>query len=159
MAIVRDVIILRNQTVAVSLRERRALPAGRRLQKTRALQRLSQKGGGAADVIFRHLFRGSAGDYFAASCTRFRPEIDDVVGFGDHTQIVFDDNDRVSLINEAMKHVEEQLSVCHVQADRWFFKQIQCRSGLAHFSNALVGRAAHSSFQLRHQLGVAPRRR
>ena len=88
----------------------------------------------------------------AASFTRFRPQIDDVVGFGDHTEIVFDDNDGVSFVNEPMQHVEEQFNVGHVQADGRFLQQIQCRSGLAHFSDPLVRRAAHSAFQLRHQL-------
>src|SRR5882757_9493729 len=116
------------------------------------VQNLSQKWRGAADTIFRHLFRRSARDHLAAGFTRFRPQIEDVVGFGDHTEIVFDDNDSVSFVNEPMQHVEEQFNVCHVQADGRFLEQIQYRSGLAHFSDPLVRRAAHAPFQLRDQL-------
>ena len=82
----------------------------------------------------------------AASFTRFRPQIEDVVGFSDHTEIVFDDNDGISVVNEAMQHIEEQFNVRHVQADGRFLEQIQCRSGLAHFSDPLVRRAAHTAF-------------
>ena len=149
-----DVLDLRNQTVAASLREASSLrPPGYSAATERgAVQNLSQKWRGATDTIFRHLFRRSAGDHLAAGFTRFRPQIEDVVGFGDHTEIVFDDNDGVSFVNEPMQHVEEQFNVCHVQADRRFLKQIQCRSGLAHFSDPLVRSATDTAFQLRHQL-------
>ena len=58
----------------------------------------------------------------AAGFTRFRPQIEDVVRFSDHTEIVFDDNDSVSFVNEPMQHVEEQFNVCHVQANGWFLQ-------------------------------------
>ena len=65
-------------------------------------------------MIFCHLFRRSAGDYFATVGARFRPEIHDVIGFSDHTEVVFDDNDGVSFVNEPVQHVEEQFNVRHV---------------------------------------------
>jgi len=96
---------LRNQTVAVSLRKTCASPAGRRLQKTRVVQNLSQERRRAANAVFRDLFRRSTRDDLAASFTRFRPQIHDVIGFGDHTEVVFDDDDGVPFVNEAMQHV------------------------------------------------------
>ena len=53
----------------------------------------------------------------AAGFTRFRPQIENVVGFGDHTEIVLNDYDGVSFVREPMQHVEEQFNVCHVQAE------------------------------------------
>ena len=98
----RDVGNLRNQPVAATLCEASGSPTGRRLQDTRCVQNLSQKRCGSADSTLRDLFRRSKSDYFASSFTRFRPQIDDVIGFGDDAEIVFDDNDGVSFVREPM---------------------------------------------------------
>jgi hypothetical protein len=90
------------------------------------------------------LFRRPDSDDLASIGAGFWPEIDDVIGFRDHTEIVFDHDHGVAFIHEPMKHIEQQLDVSHVQTDGRFLEQVQCRSWLAHLSNPLVRSAIDS---------------
>src|SRR5262249_9146078 len=105
-AILRDVLDLRNHTVAASLREARASPPGGRLHNTRCVQNFSQKWSGAADAILGDLLGRSEGDDFTTVRAGFRAQIDDVICFRDHTEIMFDHDYAVSLIHEPVQHVE-----------------------------------------------------
>ena len=52
--------------------------------------------------------------HFAAIGASFRTHIDDVISLRDHTEIVFDYDHGVALIDEAMEDGEEQFDVRHV---------------------------------------------
>jgi hypothetical protein len=81
----------------------------------------------------------------------FRAEIDNVIGFGDHAEIVLDHDDGIALINQAVQNVQKKFHIGHVQSDGWLFEQIQSLSGLSHFADPLIFRATDSAFQLRHE--------
>jgi hypothetical protein len=94
------------------------------------------------------LFRRPAGDDFASIRARLWAKINNVIGLCDHAEIVLDDNHRVSFVDEPMQHAEKQFNVGHVQTDRGFLEQIQCRAWLAHLADPLVGRAADTTLKL-----------
>src|SRR3954463_16632015 len=64
------------------------------------LQNLAEKWRGATLRVSRNIFRCACGYYFAAVSSRLWPEINDVIGFGDHAQIVFDHDDGVPLVDQ-----------------------------------------------------------
>src|SRR5213594_1908515 len=82
----------------------------------------------------------------------FRAKIDNVIRFRDDAQVVLDHDDSVSFIDEAMQNFEQKIDIGHVQTDGRLLEQIQCRSRLAHFSDALVLGAPDSALQLRYEL-------
>ena len=71
------------------------------------LQNLSQKRRRTTHAIFRNLLRCAGRNDLTAIWSGFRPDVDDVIGFGDDAEIVLDDNDGVSFINQPMQHIQE----------------------------------------------------
>jgi hypothetical protein len=68
-------------------------------------------------------FRGTGGDELTAGGAGFGSEIEDPVGVGDEIKVVFDDDDGVSGIDEAMEDIEEESDIGHVKADGGFFEE------------------------------------
>ena len=67
-------------------------------------EHLAQKRRSAADPILRDFFRRSGRDDLAAFRARFRPDIDDVIRFRDHAEIVLDHDHGVAFIDQPMQH-------------------------------------------------------
>jgi hypothetical protein len=70
-------------------------------------------------------FRGASDEKVAAGLTAFRAEVDDPIGFGDEVEVMFDDEDGVTGVNEAMQDVDEALHVSGVEADGGFLEDEQ----------------------------------
>jgi hypothetical protein len=83
---------------------------------------------------------------------RFRPEIHDVIGFGDHTEIVFDDNDGVSFVNEPCSTLRS--NSMSAMCSQWLVPRAIYMSirACAFFGSARLLRGLTPRFQLRHQL-------
>src|SRR5699024_7502414 len=58
------------------------------------------------------------GDDLAAAATAFGTEVDDVVGVADDIEVVFDDDDRVALVDEPLEDLQQLRDVLEVQARR-----------------------------------------
>ena len=61
----------------------------------------------------------------AAARAAFGTEVDEPVGFGDHVEVVLDDDDRVAGIDQPMQHANQFLDVGHVQTDGRFVEHVQ----------------------------------
>ena len=81
-------------------------------------QDVPQKWRGPAGAVFCYLLRRSGDDDFAAGISSFGTNIDDVIRFRDDTEIMFDHDDCVTVIHEAVQQIQQQFHVGHVQADR-----------------------------------------
>ena len=79
---------------------------------------------------FDNLFRGAAGDDRAAFGAGFGADVDDPVGSFDDVQIVFDDDDRVAVVDQAVEHFEQFCEVVEVEAGRGFVEQVQRLAGI-----------------------------
>src|SRR6185312_15290046 len=86
---------------------------------------------GVGFLVARDLLRRALGNDFAAFFTALGTEINDPVGVTDHVQVVFDDDDGVAKIREAMQHVKQLADVIEVESRGGFVKQVECASGLA----------------------------
>lgn len=86
-------------------------------------------GGGFGGLGFGDLFGGSLGDDLAAVGAGFRAEVDDVVGLGSEVHVVFDDDDGVSFIDEAVEDVGEAGDVLLVEADGGFLDEVEIGVG------------------------------
>ena len=60
---------------------------------------------------------------FPAAVAGFRAEINDPVGAFDDVQVVFDDNDRMTSIHEALKNLKQDADVIEMQAGGGFIKK------------------------------------
>jgi hypothetical protein len=72
--------------------------------------------------ILRDYFRCSFRNDSAATFAAFRAEVDNPIGFGYQFQVVFDDDDGVTGIDEALDDFDQTFHVGHVQADGGFFQ-------------------------------------
>ena len=77
------------------------------------------------------MFRRAAGDDFAAAAAAFRAEIDDPVRGFDDVQVVFDDDDGVAAVAQAVQHVKQLAHVVEVQAGGWFVQDVEGAAGVA----------------------------
>lgn len=68
-----------------------------------------------------NLFRRSLGYDSASGGASFRSEVDDPIRFGDDVEVVFNDDDGVSLVYEPLQHGQQAMDVGDVQADGRFF--------------------------------------
>src|SRR5215212_1186887 len=64
----------------------------------------------------RDVLRRTLRDDDSASRTALGPEVDDPVGRLDDVEIVFDDDDRIALVDEPVEHVEQLADVLEMQA-------------------------------------------
>lgn len=74
-------------------------------------QVLTRKGFG----ILRHLFWWPHRHHPAPSVATLRPEINDPVGGFNHIQIMLDHQDRITLINQPLEHVEQMTDIGRVK--------------------------------------------
>src|SRR6476659_1631494 len=74
---------------------------------------------------FHDLLRRTAGDNSTAIGAGFGAELDDPVGRFDHVEIVFDDDYRVAVIDEAVEDFEQFRKVVEVEAGGGFIKEVQ----------------------------------
>jgi hypothetical protein len=87
-----------------SLREELALWGNGGLALTgqrpaRQLEDFAEEGGGVAGFGLGDFFGGSGGDDFAALGASFGADVEDVVGFGDDIEVVFDHDDGAAFID------------------------------------------------------------
>ncbi len=80
--------------------------------------------------VFHHFFRRPLHDDVSAVDTGLWTEIDDPVGRLNDIEIVFDDDNRVPLLDEAGEHLQQFGDVVDVQAGRGFIQQIERASGV-----------------------------
>jgi len=106
------------------LTARRRTADGPRSGSRRPAQEFGQEWGGPALFAFHDVFRCAAGDQFAAEGAGFGADIDDVIGVGDDAEVVFDDDDGVTIVDEAMEDFEEFGDVGHVEADGGLLEEI-----------------------------------
>ena len=66
---------------------------------------------------------------FSASSSALGPEIDDVIGRFDHIEMVFDDDDRVSCIDQLLQHVKQLVNVREMKARGRFVKNVDRLAG------------------------------
>ena len=64
---------------------------------------------------------------------------------------MFDNDDRMAVVDEPMQQFEQELDVSHMQSDCWFLQQIESRFRLPHFAKAFVLGAPDSPRQFRRQ--------
>ena len=88
------------------------------------------------------LFGGALGDEVAAFGAGFGADVDEVVGFGEDVGVVFDDDDGVAFVDEAVEDADEAFHVGHVQADGGFFDGVEVALGVLEAAQALGGGAA-----------------
>ena len=115
---------------------------GERLQYTshlsRALRRspailfrsedLPEEGSGAAYAVACNGFRRTGRYDFSTGIACLGADIKNVIRLGDYIEVMLDEDHRISVVDQAMKDLDEQLYVSSVQTDRRFFQQIE--SGL-----------------------------
>ena len=71
----------------------------------------------ATAACWRCVARRTLRDDAAAAVAALRAQVDDPVGFGDHVEIVLDDDHRVAGIDQPVQHADQLFDVGHVQAD------------------------------------------
>ena len=102
---------------------------------------------GVARRVFGDLFRRAAGDDFPAAAAAFRPQIDDPVRRFDDVKVVFDDDDGVAAVAQAVQHVEQLAHVVEVQAGGRFVQDVEGATGVA------FGEFARQFYPLRFATG------
>jgi hypothetical protein len=78
-----------------------------------------EEGGGGAGFGFDDVFCRAGGDDAAALGTGFGADFEDVVGFGDDAEVVFDDDHGVTLVGEAVEDADELFDVGALQSGIW----------------------------------------
>ena len=64
----------------------------------------------------RHFLRRSLRDDFPAVLTRLRANVEDPVGLSGDGHVVLNDDDSVTLVNEAVKDIDEAFHVLEVES-------------------------------------------
>lgn len=72
-----------------------------------------------------NVVRGSSGDDAATCAAAAGPHVDDVVGVGDHVEVVFDDDDGGAVAVEAFDYSEQGADIEGVRADAGFVEDEQ----------------------------------
>src|SRR2546422_11564753 len=72
----------------------------------------------------------AGGDHLAPLVAALRTQIDDVVGRLEDVEIVLDDDNRVSSIDQAMKDIEQALDVREVQAGGRLIEDVEGLTGI-----------------------------
>src|SRR5262249_42505760 len=81
-------------------------------------ENLADKWRGSTCAVQGAFFRGARGYDFSAGIAGLRADVKDVVRLGDHIQVMLDQDDRISVVDQSMQHFDKQLYVSNVQADR-----------------------------------------
>jgi len=69
------------------------------------------------------------GNDLAAGVAAFGAKVDDPVGGGDDVKVVFDDDDGVGLIDEALEQADEVADIGGVQAGGGFVENVEGAGG------------------------------
>jgi hypothetical protein len=93
-------------------------------------------------LVLGDLFGGALGDEVAAFGAGFGADVDEVVGFGENVGVVFDDDDGVAFVDEAVEDVDEAFCVGHVEADGGLFNEVEVTFGVLEAAEAFRGGAA-----------------
>ncbi len=101
------------------------------------MELLGKISGGVAFALFDNLFRSAAGNKRASCITSFRSQIHHIVGIFDYLQVVLDDNDRVSALNQSVESVEQDVYVMEVEAGRGFVENEH--GGSRTFGSKIIG--------------------
>src|ERR1700679_633357 len=99
----------------------------------------AQEAAGVGARVGGDLFGGAGGDDFAAAFTALGAEVDEPVGGFDDVEVVFDDDDGVALVAEAMEDVEQLRYVEEVKACCGLVENVECsaRGPLREFAREL----------------------
>ena len=81
---------------------------------------------GVAGFYFYDVFGGSLGYDGAAFVAAFGAEIDDPVGAFDDIEIVFDDDECVAVVGEAIYDRAKAMDIFKVEAGCWFIEDVEC---------------------------------
>ena len=68
--------------------------------------------------------RRTCRDELATAGARFRAEVQNPIGFGDHIEVVLDEYDGVTRIHESVQYMDESLDIGHMQADGGFVEHV-----------------------------------
>ena len=68
--------------------------------------------------FLRNCFRCAGGNDLAACIARFRPDIDNIIGFRDYAEVVLDHDDGMAVIDQPVQQVQQQFDIGHMQANR-----------------------------------------
>lgn len=104
-----DGVAIRN---AAALRERNGRPTGQVVPGDRSR-------------LLRDLGRRTGGDHLPAMLAGAWAEVDQVVGGGDHLQVVLDDEDGVAQIAQAAQNLDQAVGVARVQPDGRLVEDVQ----------------------------------
>ena len=80
---------------------------------------------------FGYFLRGAGHYDGAAAAATFRPHIDDVVGYFDDVQVVLNDDDGVTLVNEFVEDFQQVADILKVEARGRFIQDVDGASGVA----------------------------
>src|SRR5215813_8322894 len=73
----------------------------------------------------RHLLRRTSRDHLTAGLATLRSQIDQVVSSLDHIEVVFDDDQRVTCLDELLERSEQLRDVVEVKTGRRFIEDVQ----------------------------------
>ena len=76
-------------------------------------------------LVFRDRFRTPFGDDLSPLLTAFGPEIHDMIGVLHEIEFVFDNDDRVTAVDQALENADELAFVLAVEARRRLVEQIE----------------------------------
>ena len=93
---------------------------------------------------------------FAAVRATNGTEFDDVIGFREKIEVVFDDDDGVALIDERMEHADEAFAVAKMEADGRFLEEVKVAWAFAARAFAVAGETAGKFGDEFEALGFAP---
>ena len=82
----------------------------------------AKKAAGVRTFVARDLLGRALGDEAAAAVAPLGTEINDPIGLGNQVQVMFDDDDGMTSVHQALQHFDQPLHVRHVQADGRFLK-------------------------------------
>ena len=78
-----------------------------------------------AFLRFGHLFRCACGENGATATSTFRSHVNDVVCQTDDIKIVFNDDDGVTTVNQALQHIHQNTDVLEVETCSGLVKDIK----------------------------------
>ena len=87
----------------------------------------AQELSGMTRLALRHFLRCAAGNDLPAAIAGFRAEVNHPVRAFDHVKVVFDDDDGMARVHEALENLEQHAHVVEVQAGGGFVEEKQRR--------------------------------
>ena len=67
-------------------------------------------------LALRHILRRAGDDQFAAALAGVRAEVDDPVGGLDYVEVVFDDDDAMTRVHDALENLKQHADVVEVKS-------------------------------------------